>query len=108
MRRTTIGATHAGWRVMGHRVEVLFLRDETDRTPAHRLRNDGTIVRIPLGQPGFIGFDQRAPPDLAQAREWFPRHFRLWDAVRTQFWDVVLHRHATPSAARTQTGRRPG
>ncbi|WP_253813954.1 hypothetical protein [Nocardia amikacinitolerans] len=35
-------------------------------------------------------FDERALPDLAQARDWFPRHHRLWDAVRAEFWAMSL------------------
>ncbi|MFG3614398.1 hypothetical protein [Nocardia sp. NPDC047654] len=90
MHRTTVGAMQAGWRVVGSRIEVVFLRDEADPLPAYRLRNNGDTVPIPLGQNGFIAFDERALPDLAQVREWFPRNFRLWDAVRAQFWEVVL------------------
>jgi hypothetical protein len=90
LHRTTIGGSHAGWRLVGHRIEILFLRDDTDTTPAYRLRNNGDTVPIPLGPCGFVAFDERALPDLAQAREWFPRHCRLWDAVRAQFWEVLL------------------
>ncbi|MEU4342963.1 hypothetical protein AB0H00_17080 [Nocardia sp. NPDC023852] len=84
---------------MGHRIEILFFRDDADPTSAYRLRNDGETVPIPLGQCGFVAFDERALPDLAQVREWFPRHFRLWDAVRAQFWEALL----PPSGARGST-----
>ncbi|MGK8525442.1 hypothetical protein ACRS6B_29615 [Nocardia asteroides] len=90
MHRTTIGTAQAGWQVVGSRIEIVFLRDDADPTPAYRLRNNGRTVPIPLGQTGFVAFDERALPDLAQVREWFPRHFRLWDAVRAQFWEVLL------------------
>ncbi|WP_227996265.1 hypothetical protein [Nocardia australiensis] len=90
MRQTIIGDLHAGWRIVGHRIEVLCLCDDTDPTPAYRMRNGGKTVPIPLGQRGFIAFDERALPDLAQVREWFPHHHRLWDAVRAQFWDALL------------------
>ncbi|MEU7628518.1 hypothetical protein AB0C34_00840 [Nocardia sp. NPDC049220] len=76
--------------MVGHRIEILFLRDDADPTPAYRLRDNGDIVPIPLGRCGLVAFDERALPDLAQAREWFPHHFRLWDAVRAQFWDALL------------------
>ncbi len=76
--------------MVGSRIEIMFLHDDADPLPAYRLRNNGDTVPIPLGQNGFIAFDERALPDLAQVREWFPGHFRLWDAVRAQFWEVVL------------------
>ncbi|WP_067468670.1 hypothetical protein [Nocardia amamiensis] len=93
MHRTTVGDTHAGWRLVGHRIEILFLCDDRDTTPAYRLRSDGSTVPIPLGQCGLVAFDERALPDLAQAREWFPRHFHLWDAVRKHYWQVLLSTH---------------
>ncbi|MEV6258206.1 hypothetical protein AB0L97_33620 [Nocardia sp. NPDC051911] len=93
LHRTTTGTAQAGWRVVGSRIEIVFLRDEADPTPAYRLRNNGDIVPIPLGENGFVAFDERALPDLAQVREWFPRHFRLWDAVRIEFWDILLPAH---------------
>ncbi|WP_330230885.1 hypothetical protein OHA40_33950 [Nocardia sp. NBC_00508] len=90
MHKTTIGTTHTGWRLVGHRIEILYFCDNADTTPAYRLRNSGNTVPIPLGQCGLVAFDERALPDLAQVREWFPRHFRLWDAVRTQYWEALL------------------
>ncbi|WP_159849599.1 hypothetical protein [Nocardia sp. CY41] len=106
MHRTTAGTAQAGWRIVGTRIEILFLRDDADPTPAYRLRNNGDTVPIPLGQSGFVAFDERALPDLAQVREWFPRHFRLWDAVRAQFWAVLLSasRARTPDPSPTRPG----
>ncbi|MEV0028746.1 hypothetical protein [Nocardia sp. NPDC050793] len=90
MRRTVVGAAHTGWRIAGHRIEILFLQDACDATPAYRRGPAGKSVPIPLGQCGFVLFDERALPDLAQARDWFPRHHRLWDAVRAEFWAMSL------------------
>ncbi|MBF6296640.1 hypothetical protein IU459_03670 [Nocardia amamiensis] len=53
---------------MGHQIEILFPRDERDTTPAYRLRNNGRTVPIPLGQRGFIAFDERAPPTPGRPR----------------------------------------
>ncbi|WP_280496122.1 hypothetical protein [Nocardia asiatica] len=103
MHRTTLGAVQTGWWVVGNRIEIVYMRDAADPTPAYRLRNNGDTVPIPLGQNGFVAFDERAFPDLAQVREWYPRHFRLWDAVRTQFWEVLL----PASGARTTPPRSP-
>ncbi|MGQ4599247.1 hypothetical protein [Nocardia sp. R6R-6] len=80
---------------MGHRIEIVFLCDDRESTPAYRLRNNGEVVPIPLEQCGFIAFDEQSLPDLTLVREWFPRHFQLWDAVRRHYWQVLL-----PSAAR--------
>ncbi|MEU2013900.1 hypothetical protein [Nocardia sp. NPDC019302] len=54
---------------------------------------DGSIVDIPNGDPGVVLFgegDHR--PDLAQVREWFPRHFHLWNAVKSDYWNAVAPR----------------
>lgn len=57
------------------------------------MRMDGSIVDIPNGDPGVILFgecDHR--PDLAQVREWFPEHFQLWDAVKSDYLIAVAPR----------------
>jgi hypothetical protein len=108
LRQTRVGNVHAGWRMVGHRIEVLFLRDVTDPTPAYRLRQNGDTIPIPLGQCGFVEFDEYALPDLAQVREWFPRHGRLWDAVRAQFWEAWLPTSVPDPMDRPAARRPPG
>ncbi|WP_454198964.1 hypothetical protein [Nocardia sp. Marseille-Q1738] len=82
----------ARWRrLTGGRIEMESFTDYRRPGPAYRMRLDGTTVDIPNGAPGVVYFgEDGARPDLALVREWFPKHWRLWDAVKAAYWDVVL------------------
>lgn len=90
MRRTRINHFIAGWRIRGRDPQIVFLRDLHDRqTPGYRLRADGSHVPMPGGtETGFVTFDERTPPDLAQVREWFPQHHALWNEVTADCWRI--------------------
>ncbi|KZM71328.1 hypothetical protein [Nocardia terpenica] len=69
-RRTEVGGVWATWRVESPlRIAITALHD-----------SDDTLVA------SFASGDQ---PDLAQARERWPRFAKLWDAVRHQFWSEI-------------------
>ena len=57
---------HAIWRLRQQQIAIMRLQ-----TP------DDEIV---------VSFEPGPYPDLAEARERFPRLTRLWDAVRHQYW----------------------
>ncbi|MEU2033863.1 hypothetical protein [Nocardia amamiensis] len=81
----------ARWRMTGQRIEMESFTDYRSRTLAYRMRLDGTTVDIPNGMAGVVYFgEDGARPDLALVREWFPKHWQLWDAVKAAYWDVVL------------------
>ncbi|WP_157574185.1 hypothetical protein [Nocardia jejuensis] len=92
MRNTESGEVSAAWRIVGYRIamEMLIDRAATHRC-AYRISADGTVYPNSEGDRGtvFFGVDGERP-DLVQVREWFPKHGALWDAVRAQYWDVIL------------------
>ncbi|RDI54670.1 hypothetical protein [Nocardia mexicana] len=91
LHRTRINNLITGWRVRGHDAQIVFLRDLHDRrTPGYRMRADGSHVPMPADtETGYVTFDERMPPDLAQAREWFPEHHALWNEVKADYWRIV-------------------
>jgi hypothetical protein len=92
LHATTCGEHTVLWRIVdgGRRIAIESLTDHPGAVPAYRMRMDGTTVDIPNGTPGIAYFGEGEDrPDLAQVREWFPRQFELWDAVKAQYWDAV-------------------
>ncbi|MEU2030271.1 hypothetical protein [Nocardia amamiensis] len=49
-------------------------------------------------QPGTVLFDDHKLPDLAEAREWFPEHNDLWNALRDDYWSAILNMTNLPPA----------
>ncbi|MET8425228.1 hypothetical protein [Nocardia sp. NPDC004860] len=89
---TEIEDLSASWLITGDRIVMVSF---TDKASAHRssyqVRADGSVADFPGGAPGTVYFSDGTPqPDLAQARDWFPKYFTLWDAVRAEYWDAVL------------------
>ncbi|MFF4027034.1 hypothetical protein ACFYY5_29715 [Nocardia elegans] len=56
----------------------------------------------PAVQPGTVLFGVAGPMDLADAREAYPQHVDLWDAVQSAYWAAVLAATDTPAAAGAQ------
>jgi hypothetical protein len=88
---TSIEDGEASWQVRGQHPEMESFTDYRSTAPAFRMRLDGSTVAIPNGTPGVVYFGEGdARPDLALVREWFPQHWKLWDAVRAAYWDAVV------------------
>jgi hypothetical protein len=105
LQHTMVGDCTVLWQVVGaaRRIEIKSLIDHAATTPGCRMAMDGSIVPIPNADVGTIFFgagDQW--PDLALVREWLPKHWELWDAVKVAYWDILLpmdHRRCDGSAA---------
>ncbi|WP_028477482.1 hypothetical protein [Nocardia sp. CNY236] len=104
---TSFGHCEARWRVVGPRIEMESFADHSSPVTAYRVRLDGTAVDIPNGASGVVYFgEDGARPDLVLVREWFPGHWKLWDAVRAEYWDAILPL-GTPRNVAEQGRRRP-
>ena len=77
----------AGWELSGHNIEMLWIRDERSSVQAYRLFNDGKKATLHGKAAGSIYFDEWSRPDLAQVREWLPQFWKLYDQIRTQYWE---------------------
>ncbi|WP_280180994.1 hypothetical protein [Nocardia farcinica] len=92
MRRNPLCTTEtrtgkvAVWQIVDRNVRVVRLRVAADATPAYLYPR----TPLPAVQPGTVVFDNARLPDLAQVREWFPRHEDLWNAVRDDYWSALL------------------
>ncbi|WP_280489813.1 hypothetical protein [Nocardia farcinica] len=92
MRRNPLRTTEtrtgkvAVWQIVDRNVRVVRLRVAADATPAYLYPR----TPLPAVQPGTVVFDNARLPDLAQVREWFPRHEDLWNAVRDDYWSALL------------------
>lgn len=82
----------ATWRLVGRDCQVLNIQNRADASPAYRWPS-GTI--LPAAKPGLVILD--GPPNLWEARDAFPGHADLWDAVRADYWDVLLCRTDLPT-----------
>ncbi|MFD0361387.1 hypothetical protein ACFQZZ_08000 [Nocardia sp. GCM10030253] len=92
LHNTTFGDHTVLWKIVhgAHQIRIESLIDHDGTTAAYRMRSDGSIVDIRNGDPGVVLFGEgNDRPDLPQVREWFPRLFGLWNAVRAQYWDAV-------------------
>lgn len=81
------GRKVATWRLVGRNCQVLHIQNRADASPAYRWPS-ATV--LPAAKPGLVILD--GPPDLWEARDAFPRHADLWDAVRSDYWAVLLCR----------------
>ncbi|ONM50429.1 hypothetical protein [Nocardia donostiensis] len=91
LHTTSIEDGEATWRMAGSRIEMESFTDYRCHATAYRIRMDGTTVDIPNGRQGSVYFgEDGARPDLALVREWFPKYWLLWDAVKAAYWDTVV------------------
>ncbi|WP_454195894.1 hypothetical protein [Nocardia sp. Marseille-Q1738] len=94
MRTTeTRDGKSATWRLVDRTVRVVRLRITTDAFPAYQYPKKP----LPSVQPGTVVFDDEQLPDLAQVREWFPKHNDLWNALRDDYWATVLNMTDLPA-----------
>ncbi|ATL67838.1 hypothetical protein CRH09_18210 [Nocardia terpenica] len=58
-----------------------------------------TIISISSSADGIplVSFAPGRLPDLARAREQLPQLSALWDAVRRDLWEQLMHRPFLPS-----------
>lgn len=89
LRTTEHGSTRAQWYVHGKTVRILRIeRDDVDE-PGYRWPN----LKLEFAKPGVVIFNEfgvMPPPDIAQAREWFPKLSGLWDKMKEEHWNVLL------------------
>ncbi|WP_227997728.1 hypothetical protein [Nocardia australiensis] len=85
----------AQWRLVDRNVRVVRLRIATDSSQAYQYPGRP----LPTAQPGSVFFDDERLPDLAQVREWFPKHETLWNAVREEYWAALLNMADLPADA---------
>lgn len=70
-RHTSVAGKQATWRVIGSRIEILALT-------------------VAGAAPPSDAFDDGANHDLCWARERFGKFADLWDAIRTEYWQLLL------------------
>ncbi|WP_330249659.1 hypothetical protein OG874_25480 [Nocardia sp. NBC_00565] len=85
------GRTVATWRLVRRDCQVLNIQNREDSSPAYRWPSGAAL---PSAKPGLVILD--GPPNLWEARDAFPRNADLWDAVRSDHWDVLLSRAELP------------
>ncbi|WP_425299462.1 hypothetical protein [Nocardia farcinica] len=109
MRRNPLRTTEtrtgkvAVWQIVDRNVRVVRLRVAADATPAYLYPR----TPLPAVQPGTVVFDNARLPDLAQVREWFPRHEDLWNAVRDDYWSALLEQVEEGASGPTGAARTP-
>ncbi|WP_327101428.1 hypothetical protein OIE68_23200 [Nocardia vinacea] len=85
------GRKVATWRLVRRECQLLHIQNRADASPAYRWPS-GTA--LPAAKPGLVILD--GPPNLWEARDAFPRYTDLWDAVRSDYWNVLLRRTSLP------------
>lgn len=83
--RTRDNRKDADWRLLGGSAHILSIRLRDELFAGYQYPNT-LIPGAPVGQ---IVFAPDHTPDLAAARELFPQHEDLWDAVRKDYWNAV-------------------
>lgn len=90
------GRKVATWRLVGRNCEVVHFVDRADAAIAYRWP---TGIEMPAVARGLVILD--GPPNLWEARDAFPFHRDLWDAVKADYWAALLD---MPIAASGWTG----
>jgi|GEM_PF-6388608 len=72
-RYTSINGKQAAWQMIGSRIEILALTVTGGARPS-----------------GTVAFDNHISHDLCWARERFGNFADLWDAIRTEYWQLLL------------------
>ncbi|WP_433711813.1 hypothetical protein ACQP2U_37095 [Nocardia sp. CA-084685] len=94
LRTTQIPAGKvAVWQLVNRAARILRVQLTGESFPAYRMPSRAPLPGV---QPGTIIFD--ADPDLVDARELLPQHGDLWDAVREEYWAVLLNTANGPAS----------
>lgn len=81
------GRKVATWQLIHSGARILRVQNRADASPAYRWPSKEPL---PAAAPGLVLFDDTPPLDLAAAREAFPGHLDLWDALRGDYWAALL------------------
>lgn len=81
------------WQLVQRSARILRVQFPSEYFIAYRLPSR---TPIPDAQPGTILFD--ACPDLSAVREMLSEHDDLWDVLRDEYWDAVLHMTELPDS----------
>lgn len=76
-RYTSVDGKQAAWRMIGSTIEILALTVTSTARP-----------------PATVAFDDNSCHDLCWARERFSKFTDLWDAIRSEYWHLLLHNDA--------------
>ncbi|MGW2661190.1 hypothetical protein ACWCW7_09520 [Nocardia tengchongensis] len=77
-RYTSVGRGQAAWRMIGSSIEILALTVTNAARP-----------------PESVAFDDDSCHDLCWARERFGKFADLWDAIRSEYWQLLFHSDAS-------------
>ncbi|MFE5286963.1 hypothetical protein ACFRAQ_18535 [Nocardia sp. NPDC056611] len=72
-RYTSVGRGQAAWRIVGNSIEILAL-----------------TVTSAVRPPDTVAFDNDGCHDLCWARERFGKFADLWDAIRSEYWQLLF------------------
>ncbi|MGW4121345.1 hypothetical protein [Nocardia sp. NPDC004711] len=76
-RYTSVGGKQAAWRMIGSSIEILALTVTNAARP-----------------PDPAAFDDNICHDLCWARERFTKFADLWDAIRSEYWQLLFRSDA--------------
>jgi hypothetical protein len=79
------GRKVATWRLRHRDCQILHIQNRADASTAHRWPSGAPL---PAAMPGLVILD--GLPTLWEARDAFPGHVDLWDAVRADYWAALL------------------
>lgn len=79
------GRKVATWRLVHRECQVLNIQNRASAAPAYRWPS---CTELPSAPPGMVILD--GPSNLWEARDAFPGHGDLWNAVRHDFWAALL------------------
>ena len=83
--RTPDSGKVASWRLLGGSAHILRIQLRGELFGGYQYPD----TPLPDAPTGLITFAADRTPDLATARELFPRHDDLWNAVREDYWAAV-------------------
>ncbi|WP_433522789.1 hypothetical protein ACQPZ2_37820 [Nocardia pseudovaccinii] len=89
------GRKIAKWRLNGTVAQIHQVQNRADSSPAYRWPEH---KQVPNAERGLVLFDEASPPDLATAREMFPGHGDLWDAIRHERLLLIFRLAELPTA----------
>jgi hypothetical protein len=75
IKHTEVDGLEASWTLDDHEIGIVGVYDTSGNLPV-------------------VSIDHGSYPDLAEARERWPKLTRLWNAVRHDFWsEIASHNH---------------